>query len=87
MSSRQAHIDYSNELKEKNGLIFGVAILNENEKMIGSVVIYDFPSRKELDSWLEKEPYITNKVWQKIEIKPCKIGPSFVNDFKTLSNK
>ena len=84
MSSRQAHIDYSNKLKENGNMIFGVAILNEDEKMIGSAVVYDFPSRRELNICLKKEPYILNNVWQKIDIKPCKVGPSFVSDFKIL---
>ena len=78
MSSRQAHIDYNNTLKKSRTIIFGVAILNEDEMMIGSAAIYNFPSRKELDACLKKEPYIVNNVWQKIEIQPCKIGPSFV---------
>ena len=84
LSVRQSHIDYSNELKKEGGLVFGVAIVDENQKMIGSAVVYNFPSRKELDTWLEKEPYITNKVWQKIEIQPCKVGPSSINDFPFL---
>ena len=87
LSSRQAHIDYSNKLKENGNMIFGAAILDKNEKMIGSAIVYEFPSREELDSCLRKEPYVTNKVWQKIEIKSCKVGPSFINDFKALSNK
>ncbi len=82
LSVRQSHIDYSNKLKENGNMIFGVAILGEAEKMIGSVVVYNFSSREDLNSCLEKEPYVISKVWQKIEIKPCKIGPSFVNDFK-----
>ena len=82
LSARQSHINYSNKLKENGNMIFGVAILDENEKMVGSVVVYDFSSRKELDSCLEREPYIVDKVWQKIDIQPCKVGPSFVNSFK-----
>ena len=23
------------------------------------------------------EPYVVNKVWEKIEVIPCKVGPSF----------
>ena len=84
MSSRQGHLDYSDKLKENGNMIFGIAILNENEKMIGSAVVYDLPSREELYTILKNEPYIVNNVWQKIDIQPCKVGPSFVNDFKLL---
>jgi len=46
--------------------------------MIGSTMIVDFESRKELDQYLESEPYVTGKVWQKIDITPCKIPPVFL---------
>lgn len=56
----------------------GAALLDEKGQMFGSVMILDYPSRKELDGWLRIEPYLVNKVWEKIEIKPCKVGPSFM---------
>jgi len=34
----------------------------------------EFPSRVELDAWLEREPYVRQKVWQKIEIKPLRLA-------------
>ena len=37
---------------------------------------------EQYEKMLEKEPYIIGKVWQKIEIVPCKIGPSFEGLFK-----
>lgn len=39
--------------------------------MKGSVFMVDFPSEKELNEWLEKEPYVTGKVWKKITIHKC----------------
>ena len=41
--------------------------------MIGSMLLMDFPSRKELDEWLDKEPYIIGKVWKSIEILKCNV--------------
>jgi len=41
--------------------------------MNGSIYIVDFLSRKELDKWLKVEPYVTGKVWEKIDIIPCKV--------------
>lgn len=57
----------------------GVALLNEDGQMIGSVMILNYPSRKELDDWLRIEPYVINNVWEKIEITPCKVGSTFLN--------
>ncbi len=79
LSARENHIKLSSLMRDRGELLYGVAILNEDRKMVGSVLIAEFPSRKELDTWLEREPYVTGKVWDKIEILPCQIGPSFVN--------
>ena len=52
---------------------YGCAILNENGKMIGSVVVSEFSSREELkDTWLSKEPYVLGGVWKTIEIMPIR---------------
>jgi len=37
--------------------------------MKGSVLIMDFESRKELDDYIANEPYVLEKVWEKIEIE------------------
>ena len=38
--------------------------------MKGSALIMDFDSRKELDDYIANEPYVVEKVWEKIEIDP-----------------
>lgn len=40
-------------------------------------MVVNFPSRKDVDEWLAREPYMTAKVWEHVEIIPCKIEPSF----------
>ncbi|MBR1507590.1 MAG: hypothetical protein IJ619_06280 [Eubacterium sp.] len=37
--------------------------------MKGSVLIMDFESRRELDDYIANEPYVLEKVWEKIEIE------------------
>ena len=78
MAARPAHIEMGNKYKAEGHHLYAAALLNEQEKMIGSALVVDFPSRKELDAWLAEEPYVTGNVWQKIEITPCRVGPSFV---------
>jgi hypothetical protein len=41
--------------------------------MIGSVAIMDFPSEKELQAWLKREPYVTGGVWKSIEVIKCNV--------------
>ena len=49
------------------------AILDDNGKMIGSMAVLDFPSEKELQDYLKREPYVTGKVWQTVEISKCNV--------------
>lgn len=74
---REAHLAASNELKAEGHLLFAAAQLNEEGKMIGSLIIVDFHSRSEVEQWLTTEPYATGDVWEKIEITPCQVGPAF----------
>ena len=74
---RGEHIKYGDKLVLDGKALYGVALLDDKGDMRGSVYIMDFPSREELDKYLENEPYVTGRVWDKIEVIPCKVGPSF----------
>ena len=77
LAAREAHIKLGDEMLERGKMLYGVALLNEKNEMIGSVLICDFPSREALDEWLRVEPYVSGGVWQKIEVRSCRVGPSF----------
>lgn len=77
LAVREQHIKLGDQMRAKGTYVMGVALLDENKQMIGSAKIVDFPSRKELDDYLKIEPYVANNVWDKIEIIPCKVGPTF----------
>lgn len=79
MAVRDAHIALSDQMKAAGSQLFGVAILNELGEMCGSTMVVDFDSREELEKWLEVEPYITGDVWRFVEVEPCRVGPSFVD--------
>jgi uncharacterized protein YciI len=70
---REKHLEKIAGLKKSGEFIFGGAILDDDGKMIGSMIVYDFPDRKSLDLALNEEPYIIGKVWEKIEIKPFRL--------------
>lgn len=81
MQARDAHLEVCrNSLKAGNQLI-GAAMMDEAGTMNGSVMIMDFPSRADLDQWLANEPYITGKVWEKVEVIPCKVPETFSHCF------
>lgn len=77
MANRQAHTEAMAQARKDGNMICGAALLDDSGKMIGSNIIVNYPSRKELDEWLAKEPYVTGKVWDNITVIPAKLGDSF----------
>ena len=78
IACRDAHVAMISKYKNMGHMLMGVALLDENNKMKGSVVICDFPDRAGLDQWLQEEPYITNNVWGDVQIHNGSVGPSFL---------
>jgi uncharacterized protein YciI len=78
MAAREAHLAGIVKMKEEGKAIYGVAILNEREQMIGSVLVVDYPTRADVDAWLRTEAYVVGDVWRKIEVLPAKVPPLFV---------
>ena len=63
LAVRENHPRLGAELVAKGQMLYGAAILDDNGKMIGSMLVLDFPSREELDAWLSVELYVTADVW------------------------
>ena len=78
LAVRDQHLADSEKLHQENKALFGVAMLDENQNMNGSVYIMDFEDRTALDNWLKTEPYVKNNVWDNIEVIPGKVGASFL---------
>lgn len=74
MSVREEHLEKIALLKKTGEFICGGAILDDGGKMIGSMILYEFPDRTSLDEKLKSEVYITNGVWKKIEIRPFRLA-------------
>lgn len=79
MAAREAHLAHIAKAKAAGHAKMGAALFDDtNEKMNGSCIIADFDTREQFDAWLASDPYVTQKVWDKIEVRICKIAPSFV---------
>ncbi|OGK13707.1 hypothetical protein A3A93_01110 [Candidatus Roizmanbacteria bacterium RIFCSPLOWO2_01_FULL_38_12] len=78
LNVRDEHVKMDDEMRAAGNYHMGVALLDDEGNMKGSVMILEYPSRKDLDEWLKKEPYMLNNVWEKVEVIPCKIGPTFL---------
>jgi len=77
MALRDAHIALAKTLQASGNLLYGVAMLDEHGRMCGSVLVMEFDSRDRLDRYLQGEPYVTGKVWERWVVIPCKVGPMF----------
>lgn len=73
MKSRAEHLEKIALVKKAGKFLFGGAILDDDGRMTGSMILYETADRKELDQLLLDEPYINNKVWDKIDIRPFRL--------------
>ena len=74
MSVRPHHLDGAKVLKVSGNYVLGGAVLNDEGNMIGSVMILQFETEEELGAWKQNEPYITQKVWESVDVKPYKVA-------------
>jgi uncharacterized protein len=74
MKVREGHLAGAKKLKENDNFVIGGAMLNDAGNMAGSVMIVQFETEEDFQHWYDSEPYITNGVWQKIEVKPFRVA-------------
>ncbi len=67
MAVRPRHLEGMNKLGKH--IICAGGLLDDAGKMKGSVLVLEFDSRTELDDYLASEPYITEGVWEKVEVE------------------
>jgi uncharacterized protein len=73
MAAREAHLKLGDEMEASGERWYGCVMLDDNLTMIGSMAVLDFPSEKELQEYLKKEPYIVGKVWETVEVTKCNV--------------
>ena len=67
MEVRPRHLEGIERIKEH--VICAGGLLDDEGKMMGSVLIMEYESREQLDEYLANEPYVQENVWQKIEVE------------------
>ena len=76
MAARQDHLAMAKNMYQQGRWLFAAAILDEDGKMTGSVIVCDFESRARMkEEWLDHEPYILGNVWDKVEITRAQVAP------------
>ena len=74
MAVREKHLEGARKLKANNNLIVAGAFLDDTGKMAGSSMVVQFETEDELKSWLDNEPYINERVWETVDIKPFRVA-------------
>ena len=70
MQQRPAHMDGVRRMKSEGTFLDGGAMLDDEGRMVGSMVLVEFASRAEVDTWLATDPYVTGQVWEHITVRP-----------------
>ncbi|MCR4641549.1 MAG: YciI family protein [Lachnospiraceae bacterium] len=71
MGVRPRHLEGMKKMSAH--IISAGGLLDDEGRMKGSALIMDFESREELDDYIANEPYVVEKVWEKIEIEPINV--------------
>lgn len=74
LAARPFHLERMKEEKAKSIFVIGGALLSEDGKMIGSVIILSLPDANSVMEWIQKDPYLLQKVWNEITVTPFKVA-------------
>ena len=67
MEVRPRHLE--NIARMKDRVVCAGGLLDDEGKMKGSVLVMDFDSRADVDEYLKNEPYVTEHVWERVEVE------------------
>ena len=75
---RPRHLENIQKVKEQGSVICAGGITDPEDNTVGSFLVMEFETRPMLENYLKTEPYVTEGVWQKIDIRTC--NTVIVND-------
>ena len=75
LAARETHLALARRMKAEGKIIHARALLDDDRRMAGSLLVVCFASRAELDAWLAADPYVTGNVWQQIEVRLFQPAP------------
>ena len=74
LNVRPHHLDYARATKAAGNLISAAAILNDEGNAVGSVMFLQFETEEELEAWKNSEPYVTQSIWETVDVKPARVA-------------
>ncbi len=67
LAVRERHLANIDRIKDH--VLCAGGLLDDEGKMKGSLLVMEFEDRAQLDEYLASEPYIIEKVWEKVEVE------------------
>lgn len=74
MAARPAHLAGVSALKANGHYVSAGAMLDDDGKMKGSVMILQFETEADFQQWYANEPYVQEGVWKEIEVHPFRVA-------------
>jgi hypothetical protein len=74
LSVREEHLKRVRKEKAEGRFIIGGAKLNEHGDMHGSMLVVQLENEEAVKQWISEDPYVTGRVWDKIEILPFRVA-------------
>ncbi len=71
MEVRPGHLENMSKIKGK--VICAGGLLDQEGKMKGSLMVMEFESEELLEEYLRNERYITEGVWEKVEVEQMNV--------------
>lgn len=75
-NAREVHLENIKKMKAEGKILYAAAML-KGEDMCGSTLILEMDSKADVDAYLDQEAYVVQKVWERVEVIPCKVPPMF----------
>jgi hypothetical protein len=76
LAAREAHLAKASAWFETGHWLYAAGILDDDGRMIGSMIVADFPSQDAMEAqWLDSEPYVLGKVWERVEVHRAQPAP------------
>lgn len=68
LAVRSDHLALGETMTKDGRMLYGAALLNDDGKMKGSMLVMNFASEEKLNEWLKVEPYVTGDVWRDVTV-------------------
>ncbi len=75
LAVREAHLDGIHRMKAAGTFHLGGALLDDDGRMVGSMMLIEMADEAAVEAWLRGEVYMTERVWERVDVRPFRQAP------------